>query len=189
MGKHISRRHILRFGTVMGLGALAGCDQITFPGLSGPAQNPAQPSGPSPLSDAPPADMSITSASGLRYEVQRTDADWRARLSEHEYAILREGGTEPRHSSPLATETRNGTYACKGCELPIYSSSEKIILPQGWVFFHHSYDNAVLTGVDQGHIEAHCRRCGSHLGHILYVETQVLHCINGTSLIFTPIGS
>jgi peptide-methionine (R)-S-oxide reductase len=35
-------------------------------------------------------------------------------------------------------------------------------------------------------IEAHCRRCGSHLGHVLYVEDRLLHCINGTALEFRP---
>jgi len=182
MGKHISRRNILKFGFVTGLGALAACDGVTFPGLSNgspSAETPAQTG----------TDQPATIASGFRYEVQRTEAEWRARLSEDEYTILREGGTEPRNSSPLAAETRNGTYACKGCDLPIYSSSQKIILPQGWVFFHHSYENAVLTGIDNGQIEAHCRRCGSHLGHILYVQSKIVHCINGSALSFTPIGS
>ncbi len=182
MGKHVSRRNLLKLGTAAGLGSLAGCDQVAFPGLSR-AEGPPQPA----ATDA--SELPATSASGFRYEVQRSDEDWRARLTEDEYTVLREGGTEPRNSSPLATETRNGTYACKGCELPIYSSSQKIILPQGWVFFRHSYENAVLTGIDSGQIEAHCRRCGSHLGHILSVQKQIVHCINGSALNFTPIGS
>jgi len=72
--------------------------------------------------------------------------------------------------------------------LPIYSSSQKVVLSRGWAFFYHSYENATLTGIDRGQIEAHCRRCGSHLGHILYVESDILHCINGSALEFTPIG-
>ena len=181
MDKHVSRRHLLRLGSAAGLASLAACDQVAFPGLSAPDQSVGE--------TTPPADLPATSAAGFRFEVQRTEEDWRARLTEDEYTILREGGTEPRNSSPLATETRRGTYACKGCELPIYSSAQKIILPQGWVFFRHSYENAVLTGIDSGQIEVHCRRCASHLGHVLYVETQIVHCINGSALIFTPIGS
>jgi peptide-methionine (R)-S-oxide reductase len=173
---------MIRLGSAAGLGALAACDGVTFPGLT----NGATPSS-TPAADG--SDQPATSASGFRYEVRRTEAEWRAKLTEDELKILREGGTEPRNSSPLATETRNGTYACKGCDLPTYSSSQKVILPQGWVFFSHSYENAVLTGIDNGQIEAHCRRCGSHLGHILYVQSMIVHCINGSALNFTPIGS
>ncbi len=67
------------------------------------------------------------------------------------------------------------------------------------MFFRHSEPNAVLTGIDGpvpeygaadaeygAFIEVHCRRCGSHLGHLLQIEEQLLHCINGTSLKFQP---
>lgn len=180
MDEHISRRNLLHVGTITGLASLAACDGVTFPGLT----SPETPSPGDPTAGRAP----ISTASGFSYEVQRTEAEWRARLSEDEYTILREGGTEPRRSSPLATEAANGTYACKGCELPIYSSSQKLVLPQGWAFFRHSYENAVLTAIDNGTIEAHCRRCGSHLGHILYVQTEILHCINGSALVFTAAG-
>lgn len=137
---------------------------------------------------------------GFVYEVSRTEEDWRARLTPEEYAILREGGTETPKTSPLWNETRDGGYACRGCDLPLYESAWKAPVDKGWVFFAHSVPNAVLTGIDDPQveygmdpalrelalIEAHCRRCGSHLGHILTVEGKTLHCINGTSLRFAP---
>ncbi|PWR00919.1 peptide-methionine (R)-S-oxide reductase [Meridianimarinicoccus roseus] len=135
----------------------------------------------------------------FRYEVTRSDTEWKARLTPAEYRILREGGTELPASSPLWQEDRDGTYCCRGCDLLIYSAAWKVSVPKGWAFFRHSERDAVLTGIDgpvpsygmspdddTTMIEAHCRRCGSHLGHVLLVEGSVLHCINGTSLRFTP---
>lgn len=143
-----------------------------------------------------------TADDGFSYEITRTDAEWRERLSDFEYYVLREGGTELRRQSPLWEETRAGSYACRGCDLTLYESPWKQVLDIGWVFFHQSCPNAILMDIDgeapdemaemmpdpsQAVIEAHCRRCGSHLGHILYVPPgeAALHCINGTALVFT----
>ena len=135
------------------------------------------------------------------YEVNYTESEWRARLSELEFHILREGGTEKKKSNPLWKEKRDGFYTCRGCDLGIYSSPYKVVLNKGWAFFKNCEPDSVLTGVDlvteygssrkkpaktKTFIEAHCRRCGSHFGHILYVKGQILHCVNGTSLKFTP---
>jgi len=130
-----------------------------------------------------------------QYEVNYTGEQWKERLSEEEFRIMRLGGTEKRKSSPLWEETRDGVYNCKGCDLEVYDSEYKVVLNKGWVFFKHSQPDAVLTKIDfvtsyggsekkRTTTEAHCRRCGSHLGHILYVNRQILHCINGTSLNF-----
>ncbi len=136
------------------------------------------------------------------YEVTRTEEDWKARLTDDEYDILRKGSTELPKTSQLWNETANGSYACKGCDLHNYDANWKVVLDKGWAFFHHSVPNSVLTGIDGpvpaygsepsttgpgAMIEAHCRRCGSHLGHIVYVENKLLHCINGASLTFTPV--
>lgn len=141
-------------------------------------------------SDVPPKD------GPYNYEIGYTEADWKDRLSAEEFRILREGGTEKKKSSPLWNEKRAGHYSCKGCELRVYSSEYKVALNKGWAFFKHSESDSVLTGIDQYTnygsskqntvIEAHCRRCGSHFGHILYMKGQILHCINGTSLTFRP---
>ena len=134
------------------------------------------------------------------FEVTRTEEEWREMLSEDEFRIMRRGGTELPGSSELWTETRPGDYCCKGCDLLTYRGAWREPVDKGWVFFRHSEENTVLTGVDGPvaeygmdpytdltMIEAHCRRCGSHLGHILLVDAMILHCINGASLTFTPI--
>ena len=135
------------------------------------------------------------------YEVTRTEDEWRARLSEDEFHILREGGTEAPESSPLWKENRPGIYCCKGCDLRIYRSLHKLQLTKGWAFFRHSYPDTVLTDLDLmggrmgdpfaelgASMEVHCRRCGSHLGHIVTVSDEFpdkpIHCINGRALRF-----
>lgn len=133
------------------------------------------------------------------YEITRTDAEWRAHLSEEEYHILREGGTELPETSDLWDVFDNGTYSCRGCDLPLFASGWKRDVNLGWNFFRHSEPNAVLTGIDtpvaaygqamgggETMIEVHCRRCGSHLGHLLRIRRDTLHCINGKALIFRP---
>lgn len=134
----------------------------------------------------------------FRFEVVLTDDEWRERLTPVEFDILRGGATEEPKTSPNWDEMRAGVYHCKGCELPVYSAPWKVVLDKGWAFFAHAEPNSVLTGIDYHPdyaqtprhfltmIEAHCRRCGSHLGHILYVEDRLLHCINGTALDFRP---
>jgi len=133
----------------------------------------------------------------FKYEFVQTEAEWKSQLSNSEYGILREGKTELQKSSPLWNENKNGDYRCKGCKLLVYSSDYKVNLNKGWVFFKQSEPDSVLMGIDlvtsygrsdkaNTAIEAHCRRCGSHFGHMLYIKSDILHCINGASLTFTP---
>lgn len=138
------------------------------------------------------------------YEVTRTESEWRALLTEDEYKILREGHTEPKRSHPYWEKTSEeaGIYSCKGCDLEIYEAKWKTVLEIGWVFFQHSIPNTIMTGIEwpEGSemmdefksltaMEAHCRRCGSHLGHLVPLKGQVLHCINGASLTFQPAAA
>lgn len=134
----------------------------------------------------------------FQYSYQKTEAEWRKQLSKDEYEILREGKTEERKSSPLWEEERDGRYLCKGCDLHVYTSDYKVILNKGWAFFRQSEPDSVLLGIDlvtthggreknESVTEVHCRRCGSHFGHILYVKGEILNCINGTSLNFETV--
>jgi len=147
-----------------------------------------------------PASTNAAPSEEFIYEVQRTDAEWRAMLSKDEYNILRKGSTELPKTSPLWNETSEGFYHCKGCSLTSYDGRWKVILDKGWAFFVHSQPNAILTDIDGpvaeygarmdagpgAYVEVHCRRCSSHLGHLLIADGQQLHCINGTALDFRP---
>ncbi|MDA8584919.1 peptide-methionine (R)-S-oxide reductase [Rhodobacteraceae bacterium] len=144
----------------------------------------------------------VSKGGGYEFEVQRTDAEWKEMLTPEEFEILRSGGTEAPKSSPYWENKETGIYSCKGCDLEVYDSQYKTQLDKGWVFFFHGIPNTVMFGIDKinpygasdsategpaGHlIEAHCRRCGSHLGHVLQVGLFILHCINGTALDFEP---
>ena len=69
------------------------------------------------------------------YEVTHTDAEWRKLLTPAQYDVLREAGTELPFTSPLLNEHRTGTFACAGCDLPLYSSKTKFDSGTGWPSF------------------------------------------------------
>jgi peptide-methionine (R)-S-oxide reductase len=133
-------------------------------------------------------------AKTCEYEICRSDAEWRERLTENQYLVLREEETERPYTSPLNDETRAGTYHCQGCELAVYSADAKYDSKTGWPSFFESLPDAVRTKDDRRFIfqvrtEVHCRRCGSHLGHIFDdgpKPTGERHCLNGLSLRFAP---
>lgn len=136
------------------------------------------------------------------YEIRRSEAEWRETLNDEEFQLLRRGGTEVPKSSTLWNEERPGNYYCKGCGLHLYESDYKIPLDKGWAFFIHSVPRSLLMdvhwppGVEPNPdiallsaIEVHCRRCGSHHGHLVFLEGYVLHCINGKGLHFEPTAA
>ena len=127
------------------------------------------------------------------FEITRTDAEWRALLSKQAYNIMRHEATERAGSSPLDKNYADGTYVCRGCDLPLYPSQTKYDSGTGWPSFYKSLPNAIGTKRDRGLLfvrtEVHCRRCGSHLGHIFNdgpKPTGKRHCLNGVSLKFVP---
>jgi peptide-methionine (R)-S-oxide reductase len=128
-----------------------------------------------------------------RFEVVRTPAEWRARLSPAQYAVLREGSTERPRSSPLNAEKRAGTYRCAGCALPVFDSRAKFESGTGWPSFTAPLRNATRTRPDRGLLgtrtEVHCRRCGGHLGHVFDdgpPPTGQRWCMNGIAMEFVP---
>lgn len=125
------------------------------------------------------------------FEVTRTDAEWRAMLSDLQYQVMRQEATERAGTSPLDKNYTAGVYQCRGCELSLYDSSTKFDSGTGWPSFFQSLPNAIGTKDDRKlfsvRTEVHCRRCGSHLGHIFDdgpEPTGKRHCLNGASLVF-----
>ncbi len=125
------------------------------------------------------------------FEITRTDAEWKAMLTDLEYQVMREESTERAGSSPLDKIYSAGTYQCRGCDLPLYDAATKYDSGTGWPSFYQSLPSSVGTKDDRSlfsvRTEVHCRRCGSHLGHIFDdgpEPTGKRHCLNGASLVF-----
>ena len=126
--------------------------------------------------------------------MQKTEDDWRASLTPEQFRILREHGTEPRGSSPLNKEKRDGRFICAGCGKPLFTSDAKFESGTGWPSFIRPVDErAVDTTVDRSYgmtrTEVHCAECGGHLGHVFPdgpPPTGLRYCMNGAALKFDP---
>ena len=135
-------------------------------------------------------------STGKRFEVEKTDAEWKALLSPAAYDVLRHEGTERAGTSALLKEHRKGNFLCAGCVLPLFSSETKFESGTGWPSFYAPLPNAVETSEDRTFLmvrtEVHCRRCGGHLGHVFDdgpPPTGLRYCMNGVALAFRPAMS
>ena len=122
-----------------------------------------------------------------------TSAEWEGRLTDLEFYVLREEGTERPGTSPLNAEKRGGTFVCAGCALPLFTSETKYESGTGWPSFFQPIDGAVETKVDRklfvARTEYHCSRCGGHQGHVFKDgprPTGLRYCNNGVALDFIP---
>ena len=148
-------------------------------------------SGSSAVRDDDPPETAAPAAAGDS-EWQLTEDQWRARLSDQEFDVLREEGTERAFTGEFHDAHASGTYVCAGCGQPLYRSSTKFDSGTGWPSFTEAIDGKVATRVDHGlgmvRTEVHCSRCGGHLGHVFEdgpPPTGMRHCINSVSLDFT----
>jgi len=137
---------------------------------------------------APGADVAtVTDALAL------SDDEWRKRLTQEQYNVLRHEGTEYPFTSPLNGEKRAGVFVCAGCSLPLFTSQMKFDSGTGWPSFFTLIPDRLATKQDfklvYPRTEYHCVRCGGHQGHVFDdgpPPTGLRYCNNGVALRFIP---
>lgn len=128
------------------------------------------------------------------FAVEKTNEEWSQILTQEQYYVLRQQGTERPHSSILNKNYREGTYHCAACDAPLFESEHKFDSGTGWPSFDREIEGSVGYSTDYklgyGRSEEHCANCGGHLGHVFSdgpkETTGNRHCINGDALTFVP---
>lgn len=130
----------------------------------------------------------------MDFEVKKTNAEWKAQLSNEEYRVLREKGTERAFTGEYYNHFRKGTYVCAGCGNMLFESDTKYDSHCGWPSFDQAIKGSVIYENDLSfgmvRTEVMCAKCGGHLGHVFddgpKETTGKRYCTNSVSIKFVP---
>lgn len=125
--------------------------------------------------------------------IQKSEEEWKKELSEAEYYVLREAGTEAPFTGKYVDNHEDGSYRCRACGTMLFDSSKKFDSGSGWPSFTDpAVAENVGTRIDSSHAmnrtEVFCKNCGSHLGHVFDDGPKEAggkrYCINSIALDF-----
>ncbi len=122
--------------------------------------------------------------------MKKSDAEWQQQLTEEQYRVMRQHGTERPFSGEYNDCKKTGVYLCAACGAELFSSGSKFDSGSGWPsYFQPVNDHAIGETVDTSHgmtrTEVHCAQCQSHLGHVFPdgpPPTGLRYCINSVCL-------
>ncbi len=127
----------------------------------------------------------------MKKEMPKSDDEWKEKLSDEQYSVLRNKGTEMPFTGKLLHNKKKGDYTCAGCGAVLFSSDTKFDSGTGWPSFDKANMENIELKKDLGHgmlrTEVICKRCGGHLGHVFNdgsTQTKQRFCINSCSLEF-----
>ena len=113
-------------------------------------------------------------------------------LSQDQFEVTQNCGTEPPFSGELLYEKRDGIYSCVVCDFALFESDKKYESGTGWPSFYDALEDTIITKEDNSYgmkrIEINCKKCDSHLGHIFPdgpKPTGQRYCVNSLSLTFS----
>ncbi len=119
-------------------------------------------------------------------KMTRTNAEWRAKLGEKRYQVMREAGQENSFLGQYVFTNEKGIYLCAACKLALFDSKDKTFLGCGWPTFSKPifpknvyYEEDRRMGFKR--YQVLCRKCDSHLGHV-FKEESLRYCINSCCL-------
>jgi peptide-methionine (R)-S-oxide reductase len=116
------------------------------------------------------------------------------KLTPEEERVILHKGTERPFSGEYEDFFVDGTFICRRCNAPLFSSKSKFDARCGWPSFDENYPDAVkrLPDADGRRTEIQCANCGGHLGHVFigegFTEKDTRHCVNSLSIRFIAKG-